>query len=192
MDFIQCKTLQFSPPPISRLLTYQTDYLPQIYYYYHTYYTTYHPYLAPIFRVLFLTQSYFYRYLFPTVYPIYALANNALHTLSSDSPDIMTLLILSVVLIISLKALDYMRRTIIYWIGKMIRLSMHAALLAVGGYVWQRGLEQSLEDFGWVWGLIEGFSQEGQRVGTQRARRSEREARRQAQAGMRGRYRARG
>ena len=69
---------------------------------------------------------------------------------------------------------------------------MYATLLGVGMYVWQRGLEQSLEDFGWVWGLLEGFSEEGQRVGNQRAKGSEREARRQAQAGKRSRYRGAG
>ena len=87
-----------------------------------------------------------------------------------------------------------MRRTLISWISTMIRLSMWVVILALGAYVWQRGFDKSLEDFGWVWGLLEGLGDEGQRVGGQRARGREYEAKRmkQAQAGRRGRTRGAG
>ncbi|KAG8533318.1 uncharacterized protein KY384_002101 [Bacidia gigantensis] len=153
------------------------DYLPQLYYLYNTYNTTYHPYVAPIYRFVLLTQSYFFRYIFPTIYPLYTVANSALHTLSSDSPDLVTLLCLAVILIISMKALEYMRKTVIFWLSLILRLGLYALLLGVGVYVWQRGLDQSLEDFGFLWGLFEGLSEEGQKVGNRRAKGREWEAR---------------
>ena len=65
---------------------------------------------------------------------------------------------------------------------------MYVVLLGLGIYVWQRGVEQSLEDLGWVWGLLEGLGDEGQRLGEKRARGSDRKRMRQAKPG-RGRMR---
>ncbi|KAL2043530.1 hypothetical protein N7G274_003837 [Stereocaulon virgatum] len=154
------------------------DYLPQAARFYNNYYYPYRTYLAPIWRTLYLTQSYFYRYIFPTLYPLYALCNNALQSLSSDTPDILTLVGLAVVLLISFKALDYMRKTIIAWIALAIRLGMWLVVGFVGVYVWQRGVEQSVEDFGWVWGLLAGLGEEGERIGGRKAQGRERDARR--------------
>ncbi len=168
------------------------DYLPQAAYFYNTYYQPYAPYLAPIYRALFLSQSYFYRYIFPILYPLYTLSNNALQSLSSDAPDLITLGILAVVLFVSLKALDYMRKTIIYWISLAVRLGMWGAMIGAGFYVWQRGLEQSIEDFGWVWGLLAGLREEGEKIGGRKGAGRERAARRMAGSGPRGRTRGAG
>ena len=124
---------------------------------------------------------------------MYTLSNSALKSLSSDTPDILTLLCMAGVLILSLKVLDYMRKTIISWISMAIRLGLWLFVGFVGVYVWQRGVEQSVEDFGWVWGLLVGLGEEGERIGGQRARGRERDARRVrgpgAGAGKRGRTR---
>lgn len=168
------------------------DYLPQAAHFYNSYYQPYASYLKPIYRTLFLTQSYFYRYIFPTLYPLYTLSNNALQSLSSDAPDLLTLGILAAILFISLKVLDYMRKTIVYWISVAIRLAMWGTVAGVGIYVWQRGAEQSVEDFGWVWGLLAGLGEEGKKVGGQRAAGRERDARRMAGSGPRGRTRGAG
>ena len=192
MDFLQgLRSLLFlqlqdgvdSPPP---------DYIPQAAYFYNTYYRPYALYLAPVWRVIFLSQSYFYRYIFPILYPLYTLSNNALQSLSSDAPDLLTLGILALVLLVTLKALDYLRRTIIYWISVAIRLGMWASIIGVGLYVSQRGIEQSFEDFGWVWGLFAGLGEEGERVGKRRAAGRERDARRMAGSGPSGRTRGAG
>lgn len=114
------------------------DYLPQAARFYNDYYHPYRTYLAPIWRTLYLTQSYFYRYIFPTLYPLFNLSNSALKSLSSDTPDILTLVGLAIVLIISFKALDYMRKTIIAWIALVIRLGIWMLVGFVGVYVWQR------------------------------------------------------
>ena len=44
------------------------------------------------------------------------------------------------VLILSLKVLDYMRKTIVFWISMAIRLGLWLFVGFVGVYVWQRGV----------------------------------------------------
>lgn len=66
---------------------------------------------------------------------------------------------------------------------------MWVGMAGLGWYVWQRGVEQSLEDAGWVWGLLAGLEEEGERVGWRRAGRREREV---CNAGKRGRTRGAG
>ena len=192
MDFLQglysFLVVHFHDKVDSSLL----EYLPQATHFYNNYYQPYQSYLAPIYRTIYLSQSYFYRYLFPAIYPLYTLSNNALHSLSSDSPDILTLGILAAVLIISLKALDYMRKTVIYWISLAIRLGMWIAMVGVGFYVYQRGVEQSVEDFGWVWGLLAGLGEQGGEIGGQKAAARERAARSMAGYGPRRRTRGAG
>ena len=139
-----------------------------------------------------MTQSYFYRYVFPYLYPLYTLSNNAIQSLSSDAPDLITLGILAAVLIISLKVLDYMRRTIMYWMSMAIQLGMWVAVAGTIFYVSQRGMEQSIEDFGWAWGLFAGLGEEGGKIGGRKATGKERAARRMAGSGQRGRTRGAG
>ena len=78
-----------------------------------------------------------------------------------------------------------MRKTIVYWVSVAIKLALWVVVAVVGVYVYQRGVEQSVEDFGWVWGLLAGLGEEGQRVGGRKAAYKERDARRMA--GKRGR-----
>ena len=82
-----------------------------------------------------------------------------------------------------------MRRTILYWIGLAIRLGLWVAIGGLGLYVWQRGFDQSVEDFGYIWGFLQGLGYEGERVGGQKARGKERDARRMAGTNTRGRTR---
>ena len=190
MDYLQGLIACFSSRS-QALLTSCLDLFPQAAQYYQYYYH-FQPYLAPLLRFLFSSQAYFYRWVFPHIYPIYALTNKALQSLSTDAPDIITLAILAVALIVSLRILDYMRRTIIYWVGLAIRMSLWFAIGGLGLYVWQRGFDQSVEDFGYVWGFLQGLGNEGERIGGQKARGRERDARRMAGAGKRGRTRGAG
>ncbi|MCJ1273671.1 hypothetical protein MMC21_001464 [Puttea exsequens] len=166
------------------------DYLPLAARYYHDYYYPYQQYLYPIYRFLLRTQSIFFRHVYPFLYPLYTLSNRALQSLSSDSPDILSLLALSFLVIISVRIFDYMRRWIISWFAFAIRVGMWLAVGLVGIYVYNRGVEQSVEDFGYIWGLLEGLGQEGQRAGGRKAAGRERDARRMA--GGAGRRRTRG
>ena len=79
-----------------------------------------------------------------------------------------------------------------YWIGLAIRMGLWLTVGLLGVYVWQRGFDQSLEDFGYVWGLLQGLGDEGERIGRQKLRGRERDARRMAGAGKRGRTRGAG
>lgn len=136
------------------MLKSRLDFFPQAAHLYHNYYYSFLPYLAPFYRILLSSQSYFYRQIFPTLYPIYVLSNNALHSLSTDAPDIITLAVLAIALIISFRVLDYMRRTVMYWVGLAIRMGLWLTLGVLGVYVWQRGFDQSVEDFGYVLGFL--------------------------------------
>ncbi|KAF6227833.1 hypothetical protein HO173_011935 [Letharia columbiana] len=173
-------------------MDYLQDLFPQAARFYNDYYYPFQTYLVPLYRILLSSQLFFYRRIYPTLYPIYVLSNNALHSLSTDAPDILTLAILAIALIISLRVLDYMRRTIMYWVGLAIKMGLWLAVGGLGVYVWQRGFNQSVEDFGYVWGFLHGLGNEGERIGGQKARGRERDARRMAGAGKRGRTRGAG
>lgn len=112
--------------------------------------------------------------------------------LSADAPDMGTLVLLAIVLFISIKFLDILRRTILGWIKMVLKLGMWVLVAAVGLYVWQRGLEQSLEDFGWALGFIAGLENEGERIGSMKASRRVRDANRIPTSGRRGRTRGAG
>lgn len=165
------------------------DFLPQAAHFYNNYYYHFQPYIAPLYRILFSSQVYFYRHVYPNLYPIYVLSNKALQSLSTDVPDILTLAILAIAFVVSLRVLDYMRRTIMYWVGLVIKMGLWLVLGGLGVYVWQRGFDRSMEDFGFVWGFLQGLGNEGERIGGQKARGRERDARRMAGAGKRGRTR---
>lgn len=73
-----------------------------------------------------------------------------------------------------------------------IRLVMWAVVAGLGVYVWQRGVEQSVEDFGWVWGLLAGLGEEGKKIGGRKAAGRERDARKMTGSGPRRRTRGAG
>lgn len=112
--------------------------------------------------------------------------------LSADAPDMTTVALLAIMLLISLKLLNMLRKTIIYWISMAMRLTMWVSVAAVGLYVWQRGIEQSMEDLGWVIGFVAGLENEGERIGNLKASRRTGDARRIPTHGHRGRTRGAG
>ena len=168
------------------------EFFPQAAQFYNYYCYHFQPYVGPLYRIFLSSQLYFYRRVFPILYPIYVLSNNAVQSLSTDAPNVLTLAILAIALIVSLRVLDYMRRTIIYWVGLAIRIGLWLAVSGLGVYVWQRGFDQSVEDFGYVWGFLQGLGDEGERIGGQKARGRERNVKRMAGASKRGRTRGAG
>ncbi|KAL8929816.1 MAG: hypothetical protein Q9208_000960 [Pyrenodesmia sp. 3 TL-2023] len=145
------------------------DNFPQLFHLYSTYYTPYSTYLRPLRRTLLLTQSYFYQYAFPTLYPLYAITSRLFSFALTEQPSLTSLALLAILLVVSLKVLDMLRRTVIYWISMAIRLAMYATMAVIGMWIYQRGLEQSLEDLGWIVGLLAGLGEQGERVGHARA-----------------------
>ena len=166
--------------------------MPDIFYLYNTYYTPYEPYITPLRRYLYLSQSYFYRYFFPYIWPLYRIWTKIIGKVLTDTPDFAALALLAVIVLVSIKVLDMLRKSIIYWLGLALRLALWAMVAGVGVYVWQRGFEQSIEDLGWVMGFLEGLGDEGERIGQNRAYRKAGDARRMPRSGPRGRTRGGG
>lgn len=123
--------------------------------------------------------------------PTYTLFNNALHSISSDSPDLVTLLLLGIILIISVRVLDYVRRTVFFWIAIAFKVLFYVTLGFVGVYVYQRGVEESMEDVVKLLDWYGSLSGQAKREGGRKAREFEREAQR-AQYGGSGGRRSRG
>lgn len=71
--------------------------------------------------------------------------------------DLVSLLALIIIAFISFKILGYVRRVVMWWIMLALKLSLLLVLVQVGWYVSQYGLEKTLNDAGWLWGLLEGF-----------------------------------
>jgi hypothetical protein len=63
-----------------------------------------------------------------------------------NSPDVLTIVLLGVLLLISLKILDLLRRAVVFWVRMFTRLAFWGSILVAGVYVWGRGWEGALED----------------------------------------------
>lgn len=168
------------------------DNFPQLFNLYSNYYTSYAAYIRPLQRALLIAESYFYRYLFPTLYPILALSTRIFKAVLTEQPSLLSLALLAILLVISLKVLDMVRRTVIYWISLAIRLTIYVSVAIVGMWMYQRGVEQSLDDLRWLMELLAGLSEQGERVGHARAAGRTREARKIPKSSPRGRTRGSG
>ena len=107
--------------------------------------------------------------------------------LLSEQPSLVSLALLAILLLVSLKLLDMVRRAVIYWISIAIRLLMYASFAFVGIWVYQRGLEQSLEDMRWTIGLLAGLAEQGEQLGHAKAAERQKDARRIPKGSSRGR-----
>ena len=47
-----------------------------------------------------------------------------------------------------------------YWLALAVKMAVWGLVAAVGAYVWQRGLEGSMEDVGWLFGVLSGEVEE--------------------------------
>lgn len=63
-----------------------------------------------------------------------------------NSPDILTLVLLACILLISLKILKMLWRTVLFWTRMFTQLAFWGSILLCGVYVWGRGWEASVED----------------------------------------------
>ncbi|KAJ5587644.1 Nuclear pore assembly and biogenesis protein APQ12 [Penicillium hispanicum] len=77
-------------------------------------------------------------------------------------PDLFSIVLLALVLLISLKVLDYTRRMIMFWVTLAFRLVFWSSILGIGWYVYRVGVENAGRDAGWLWGVVEGFVQDFQ------------------------------
>ena len=77
-------------------------------------------------------------------------------------PDLFSILLLAVLLLISLKILDYTRRMVMFWVTLAFRFVFWGSIIGIGWYVYSVGVENAGRDVGWLWGVIEGFVQDFQ------------------------------
>ncbi|KAK5791133.1 hypothetical protein VI817_006442 [Penicillium citrinum] len=78
-------------------------------------------------------------------------------TSTTQTSDIISIILLIAVLYISLRVLDYARRVILWWMFLVLRMTFWGTLVLVALYVYQVGLEKAGQDFGWVLGIVQGF-----------------------------------
>jgi len=86
--------------------------------------------------------------------------------LASSSLDLVSVLLFALILLISLKVLDYARRVVVFWVLLVFRLLFWGSLIGGGLYVYNVGLEKAVIELGWLWGVIQGFIEEFQKSGS--------------------------
>ena len=91
-----------------------------------------------------------------------------------------------------MKVLDILRRQLVYWISVALKLLLWGAVALVGFYVYQRGVDQSLEDFMWVLSYVAALEDEGERLGQTKGKAKMAQAKRSERGAPRGRTRGGG
>ncbi|KAJ5950988.1 Nuclear pore assembly and biogenesis protein APQ12 [Penicillium vulpinum] len=76
---------------------------------------------------------------------------------SSTMPDLLSLFLLAIIILVSIKILDYAYRVVMFWVTLAFRLVFWGSILGLGWYVYRVGIENASRDVGWLWGLIYGF-----------------------------------
>lgn len=90
---------------------------------------------------------------------------------TTTMPDLLSILLLAVILLVSLKILDYTRRMVLFWVSLAVRLVFWGVLLGIGWYVYTVGVERAGREAGWVAGWVMGLVEDFQRgVGEGRGR----------------------
>lgn len=72
-------------------------------------------------------------------------------------PDLVSVLILALILIISLKVLDYARRVVMFWVMLVLRLIWWGFILGAILYVYNAGFGKTVRDLVWFYGFAKGF-----------------------------------
>ena len=81
-----------------------------------------------------------------------------------------SLVLLLLVVLVSVKVAAVVRRVVAYWVALGMRVAGWGVVGLVGWWVWQRGVEASLEDLGWLFGLLSGGVEEAGRRSRERGR----------------------
>ncbi|EOD47094.1 hypothetical protein GTA08_BOTSDO05432 [Neofusicoccum parvum] len=93
----------------------------------------------------------------PSLKPLFSLLEAAkTHLLPlidhvSKNPDLASITLLVVVLLVSLKILNILYRAVMFWITLAFRLVFWGTVVVVGLFVWSRGVEGAVQDF-LTWG----------------------------------------
>jgi Nuclear pore assembly and biogenesis len=88
-------------------------------------------------------------------------------TVPTTSAELVPLAILVLVLFTTFKVLDYARRIIMWWVFMAFKLGFLLLMVLAALYVHTYGLEKSLRDAGWLWGILEGLFENTMQNGQQ-------------------------
>jgi Nuclear pore assembly and biogenesis len=100
------------------------------------------PYLRPVRRFVTSAQQ--------TTYPVILPYLNRAAVLAQDSPAILSVGVLLLLLLIAMQVLNFIRRLMVFWFRLCVRLAFWAVVVLVISAVWQRGLQRTMEDLvGW-------------------------------------------
>jgi hypothetical protein len=80
-----------------------------------------------------------------------------LTTYTGAMPDLLSLFMLAIILLISIKVVNYACRVVLFWVFLAFRLVFWGSLLGLGWYVYSVGVENAGRDLGWIWGVFAGF-----------------------------------
>jgi len=83
-----------------------------------------------------------------------------LDTLLNSPPDLSSILVLLIVLVISIQILNYLRQLVMFWVRLILRLVFWMVLLGGAWYVYSVGWEKAAKEAGWLFGLVGGFVEE--------------------------------
>ncbi|KAJ5561949.1 Nuclear pore assembly and biogenesis protein APQ12 [Penicillium sp. DV-2018c] len=72
-------------------------------------------------------------------------------------PDLMSLFMLAIILLISIKVVNYAFRVVMFWVFLVLRLAFWGSLLGLGWYIYSVGIENAGRDLGWIGGVFMGL-----------------------------------
>lgn len=103
-----------------------------------TLYNHLHPYIRSANSLLFTLQSKITPFLLPLL--------NRAAIFAQDSPAIITVGILLLLLVISMQILNFARRLIVFWTRIMFQVAFYGGIIVLVMAVWQRGVGRTLGD----------------------------------------------
>ena len=142
--------------------------------FYTTYYAPYTPYLHPFLkRTYLLAQSTFYNTIYPILYPAYTLvisrlnyeASTTAQSRSSNTTPLLSLAVSLLVLYLSLYSLNFLRRRLFALLSTLFSFAFYAVLAVLGIYVYNRGIEGTVDDVQILLEVLGSLEKQGQRKG---------------------------
>lgn len=85
-----------------------------------------------------------------------------------QSPDVASIALLLILLFVSLKIVNLLYRTVMFWVTLIFKIAFYGCLAGIGLWVWSRGIEGVQEDVGnlsALWQDEYGYWKERERMG---------------------------
>ena len=84
-------------------------------------------------------------------------ASTFLASYSDSMPDLLSVFILFIILLVSFKILKYACCVVMSWVFLAFRIAFWGSVIGLGWYVYNVGVENASRDLGWFWGVLSGF-----------------------------------